>query len=229
MTQSRLKQPCARFSEIFTIDNASVHLGYSPYKSTRLLHVTATNNPESSPQKGISRIDSGSTHGWFVRGYRFGKTHSRLFSDKKWGGREKSLAAANAFREELLSKLAQLPHQPRARRLVFRDSRNTTGVLGVCRTVKRGPGNVLNECYSVSWRPSPGVQKCTSFSIRKYGEEKAFKLAVRHRRKMLKQIYGATVLREVRQRLRTAAPVRGAAAQDGSPASAATEQMEATS
>lgn len=141
-------------------------------------------------EKGISRIDSGSTHGWFVRGYRNGKTFSRLFSDIKNGGKEAALAKARQFKHELKQKLDKLPAEPRPRRIVTRDARNSTGVLGVCRTSKKSPGGTVNECYSVSWRPAPGVQKCTSFSIRKYGEKKAFALAVEHRRKMLLEIHG---------------------------------------
>ena len=144
--------------------------------------------------KGISRIDSGSTHGWFVRGYRNGKTFSRLFSDIKNGGREAALEKAREFRQQLQQKLEELPQEPRARRIVTRDARNSTGVLGVCKTRKKSPNGTMNECYSVSWRPSPGVQKCTSFSIRKYGEQKAFELAVEHRRKMLLEIHGEDVL-----------------------------------
>ncbi len=51
--------------------------------------------------KGVIRIDSDSTHGWQVRVYRDGKTFSRLFSDKKWGGKDKAFEAAQAYREEL--------------------------------------------------------------------------------------------------------------------------------
>ncbi len=148
--------------------------------------------------KGISRIDSGSTHGWFVRGYKNGKTFSRLFSDKKWGGKRPALQEAKKYRDSLREELDRIPTKPRGRRLVFRDSRNTTGVLGVCRTSKRSASGKLNECYSVSWRPEPGVQKCTSFSIRKYGEQKAFELAVAHRRKMLKEIHGPGVFRRLK-------------------------------
>ena len=144
----------------------------------------------ANKEKGISRIDSGSTHGWFVRGYRNGKTYSRLFSDLKCGDREGALKEARSFRDQLLEKLEEIPVQPRSRRIVTRDARNTTGVLGVCRTAKKGPNGTVNECYSVSWRPSPGVQKCTSFSIRKYGEKKAFQLAVAHRKRMMKDIHG---------------------------------------
>ena len=149
---------------------------------------------QKKADKGISRIDSGSTHGWFVRGYRNGKTFSRLFSDKKNGGKNAALDKARQFKQELMQKLNELPSEPRARRIVTRDARNSTGVLGVCRTRKKSPNGKLNECYSVSWRPSPGVQKCTSFSIRKYGEGKAFALAVEHRRKMLLEIHGEAAL-----------------------------------
>lgn len=154
---------------------------------------------KTNKEKGISRIDSGSTHGWFVRGYRNGKTYSRLFSDMKCGGKDEALERAREFRDGLYNKLDQIPRKPRARRVVFRDSRNTTGVLGVCRTAKKGPNGTLHECYSVSWRPAPGVQKCTSFSIRKYGEKVAFQKAVEHRRKMLKEIHGPAVVKKMAQ------------------------------
>ena len=150
-------------------------------------------------EKGISRIDSGSTHGWFVRGYRNGKTYSRLFSDQKCEGKKEALEAALAYRDNLHRKLDAVPQKPRARRIVLRDARNSTGVLGVCRTAKKSPSGKVHECYSVSWRPEAGVQKCTSFSIHKYGEKKAFQLAVAHRRKMLKEIHGPGILKKIRE------------------------------
>lgn len=154
---------------------------------------------KSTSEKGISRIDSGSTHGWFVRGYRNGKTYSRLFSDLKCGSKEKAYQEALDFRDKLYEKLEDIPRAPRSRRIVLHDARNSTGVLGVCRTAKRSPNGTVNECYSVSWRPEPGKQKCTSFSIRKYGEKKAFQLAVAHRKKMLKEIYGPSVLNKMKE------------------------------
>jgi len=54
----------------------------------------------SKANKGISRIDSGSTHGWFVRGYRNGKTYSKLFSDRKSGGKGKAQKLAKIYRDE---------------------------------------------------------------------------------------------------------------------------------
>ena len=144
---------------------------------------------KNKADKGISRIDSGSTHGWFVRGYRNGKTFSKLFSDIKCGSKENALEEARTYRNDLHNNLESVPKAPRARRIVTRDSRNSTGVLGVCRTTKKGLKGKLNECYSVSWRPAPGIQKCTSFSIHKYGEKKAFELAVAFRRAKLEEIH----------------------------------------
>ncbi len=159
-----------------------------------MFNVTTT----TPDMKGISRIDSGSTHGWFVRAYKNGKTYSKLFSDGKWKGSEAALGAARQHRESLQDRLAKIPVKPRGRRIVFRDSRNTTGVLGVSRSIKHTPTGSVSESYAVTWRPEPGVQKCTSFSINKYGEEKAFRLAVGFRLKKLREIHGGSVARKLK-------------------------------
>ena len=150
---------------------------------------------KSKEDKGISRIDSGSTHGWFVRGYRNGKTYSKLFSDHKCRGKEVALQHAKSYRDGLHNKLSEIPKSGRQRRFVTRDRRNKTGVIGVTRIARIAKDGQVIESFSVSWRPAPGVQKCTSFSIRKYGESKAFQLAVAHRRKMIRQTYGLSALR----------------------------------
>ena len=154
----------------------------------------------SKANKGISRIDSGSTHGWFVRGYRNGKTYSRLFSDRKSGGKGKAQNLAKSYRDELNHELESIQKKPRQRRIVVSDSRNTSGELGVSRTIKMGCNGTKHECFSVSWRPEPGVQKCTSFSIKKYGEKKAFKLAVEHRRNMMREVHGPNFYRRLSKR-----------------------------
>lgn len=147
------------------------------------------NKDKNKNNKGLSRIDSGSTHGWFVRGYKNGKTYSKLFSDRKYEGKEKALIAARAHRDSLFNGLKLIPQSPRARRIVCRDSRNKTGILGVCKISKKGADGKINYSYSVTWRPEPGIQKCTSFSIRKYGDEEAFRLAVALRRQMMEEIH----------------------------------------
>lgn len=78
---------------------------------------------KSKANKGISRIDSGSTHGWFVRGYRNGKTYSKLFSDRKCGGKGKAQKLAKEYRDALAEELSAIPKTPRQRRIVVTDSR----------------------------------------------------------------------------------------------------------
>jgi len=55
--------------------------------------------------RGITRIDSHDTHGWFVRAYKAGKTTSKLFSDAIYGGKDIALKEAITFREELVKRL----------------------------------------------------------------------------------------------------------------------------
>ncbi len=149
--------------------------------------------------KGISRIDSGSTAGWFVRVYRNGKTFSKLFSDSKLDGKENALKEAKIHRDELVTQVAQMTKRPRSRRVVFRDARNKTGEIGVSRTVRKGANGKVYESFSVSWRPEPGKQKCTSYSIRKYGEKRAFQMAVAHRRRVMKETFGDSFFTRVRR------------------------------
>ena len=140
--------------------------------------------------KGVIRIDSDSTHGWQVRVYRHGKTYSKLFSDRKLGGREKSFEAAARYREELEEEVSQLPEAAPRRRLIRRNRNNTTGVVGISRTYKRDRRGVRHEVYAVSWNPEPGVARGTSFSIKRYGEDTAFQLACKLRWEKMKEIYG---------------------------------------
>ena len=140
--------------------------------------------------KGVIRIDSDSTHGWQVRVYRDGKTYSKLFSDRKCGGREEAFAAARDYRTSLVEEVADLPAVEPRRRLVRRNRGNTSGVVGISRTYKRDRRGVRHEVYAVSWNPEPGVARGTSFSIRRYGEDQAFQKACELRWAKMKGIHG---------------------------------------
>jgi hypothetical protein len=133
--------------------------------------------------KGISRIETSSTLGWYVRVYRNKKTYSKFFSDTKFGGKDKALETAIFQKEELSRMISKIPKKPTKRRVVTKDKRNISGVLGVSRTSKKASNGKSYDCYTVSWRPEPKVQKSTSFSIKKYGEEKALEMAIELRRK----------------------------------------------
>jgi len=50
-------------------------------------------------RKGISRIDAGSTRGWFLRVYQRGEIYRKFFSDSVFGSGEAALQAAIAHRD----------------------------------------------------------------------------------------------------------------------------------
>ena len=103
---------------------------------------------------------------------------------------EKLLLKLLKTRDQFYKQISKIKKRPSKRRIVQRDSRNLTGELGVSRTSKRAHNGQYYESFTVSWRPKPGVQKSTSFSIKKYGEQKALEMAINHRRQMMKKIHG---------------------------------------
>ncbi|PSQ88170.1 MAG: hypothetical protein BRD30_07480 [Bacteroidetes bacterium QH_2_63_10] len=62
-------------------------------------------------KKNLFRIDTGRTHGWQVRIIRDGERHTKLFSDKKYGGEEAAYEKALAHRNEKLEELPDLPEE----------------------------------------------------------------------------------------------------------------------
>ena len=140
--------------------------------------------------KGVIRIDSDSTHGWQVRVYRHGETYSKLFSDRKHGGRDASFETAVAYRKTLVEEVAAMPAVEPQRRLIRKNKNNTTGVVGVSRTFKRDRRGIAHEVYTVSWNPEPGMARGTSFSIKRYGEQEAFERACKLRWEKMREIYG---------------------------------------
>ncbi|MDR2436124.1 MAG: hypothetical protein LBD33_02320 [Puniceicoccales bacterium] len=143
--------------------------------------------------KGISRIQSKTTNGWLVRGYKNGKRYSKLFSDRKFDSSEEALRRACIFQAQLDARLKAIPSDPRARKIVYRDIRNSTGVIGISKLKKAGKNGRILEFYSVTWRTPLGEQKCTSFSIGKYGENGAFKKAVICRFNALEGLHGRDI------------------------------------
>ncbi len=131
--------------------------------------------------KGISRIDSRNTHGWFVRVYRDGKIHSKMFSDGVHEGREKALEAAQNYKDEYERKH---PPSHATTRLRLRPTKsNTSGVVGISETFGRSKNGKKLPCFSVSWRPRPNQSKSKSFFFNTYGSrEAAFEAAVAFRK-----------------------------------------------
>lgn len=149
-------------------------------------------NPKS--EYGISRVDNerSRTHGWLVTVQRRGVIHRRHFSDGTCGGKEQSLAAARGFRDEIVAKYP--PFSMREYSSIVKKS-NRSGVVGVCRYCASETRDLPEEqqrwFWVASWPTPDGKRKRVKFSVKKYGEEQAFKLALKARRDALKGLEGS--------------------------------------
>jgi hypothetical protein len=123
---------------------------------------------KKSRYKDVARIDQESkkTHGWYVRVRFLGKNHCKFFSDKKCGGKDLSLLAAVAWRNDIEKEIGK----PRTDRHTVTVSNTGTGVVGVRLNKKLGR-------YEVSWVDKAGKQGKTSTSVKKHGDKRAFELA----------------------------------------------------
>ena len=137
-----------------------------------------------SSEHGITRVRVGS-NGWLVRLQRNGKVFARFFSDNRFGGECKALATAREYRDAMLE---QLPVPCRRIRAEKRTVRNNSGVVGVCRIVREEVNGARYEFWQATWSPSPGTRKTAKFSIRRYGDERAFELARAAREEGLKRM-----------------------------------------
>ena len=147
--------------------------------------------------KSITRMDYKKNTGWYVRVKFRGKEHRKYFGDSAWGGTEEALDAAIQWRDKKERELGK----PRTDRMVISKPHDDLGITGVRRTMSwtgatDTEGNPLpnfTPVYAVTWSPEPGERKQTSFSVEKYGEEKARKMAIELRKQKEFDIYGGTV------------------------------------
>jgi hypothetical protein len=143
---------------------------------------------------GISRVDNdvSRTHGWLVTIQRRGVIYRRHFSDGTYGGKQKSFAAAKEFRDKIIEK-----HPPLSMReyssIVKKNNRS--GVVGVCRYCSSETRNLPEDqqrwFWVASWPLPSGKRKRVKFSVNKYGEEAAFKMALKARRDAVKKLEGS--------------------------------------
>lgn len=127
--------------------------------------------------KHISRIEQASKKNfcWKLALQRNKIKHIEYFPDKRYGGKDQSLSAALKRREEILR---QLPPPLTMRNQLTR--RNKTGKVGVrlaTQVDRRTPKPHHYEAYIASWSTKNGKRASLHFSCKKYGQEKAFKLA----------------------------------------------------
>lgn len=110
--------------------------------------------------------------------------------DKRHGGREGARSAALRHKERLL---ARLPPPVRIKR---HNRRNRSGVIGVRRCEQVRKDGTAYFYYEASWLDSSWRQRSRCFSVKKYGEAAARKLAKVARAQAVARIFQ----RAVRQR-----------------------------
>lgn len=139
--------------------------------------------------KHIERHDYQKKHGWTFRISLEGKAYSKLFSDSKYGGKEKARQEAIRYRNEFLSSKL-------FKRTPFRmkpTTRSTTGIVGVSETysrVVRGKRKGEKEpCFTVTWSPEVNRKKIKKFHFHHYGgREGALQAAVAFRQEKEQEI-----------------------------------------
>ncbi len=125
-------------------------------------------------ERGITRydIEAQGTFGYMMRISRGGEHTNEFFSDKKYRGKRRALAASRARYSELV---AQLP-PPKTTKGV-RTHRNQSGVVGVHLSVCESTYGKVYSSYCASWKTKAGARRKISFSFKKYTKKIAWKLA----------------------------------------------------
>lgn len=119
---------------------------------------------------------------WRVNFRRRGKYYSKTFYDLTCGGSKEAKAAAIAWRDEQLATIKALTliefHQQKR-------SNNLSGVPGV--HFHKTPAQPLGF-WQANIKTNDGKRAATSFSVRKYGEREAFRLAIAARSELLARV-----------------------------------------
>lgn len=142
---------------------------------------------------GISRVDDDThhTHAWRVSLRRRGKAHVKNFPDKKYGGKRSALRLAKDYRDEVVKKFPPLTRKEFASIL---RSNNRSGITGVYKYAKKYTVADSREIevwyWEAHWPTERGKSKSASFSINQFGEDIARSMALRARKKGLKEVEG---------------------------------------
>jgi len=146
----------------------------------------------ANAHRNISRIDiekgKVGTHGWEVRITRRGKSVAKYFSDREHRGKRGSLTAAKAFRDEQIEKMRPYTRVELMKRAAKR-SETVTGVRLRENVVVKNGWQYTYKTWEASWTPAEGGKRIKrQFSINKYGDDQAYKLAVKARKEAVREI-----------------------------------------
>lgn len=128
---------------------------------------------------------------WFGEVYRHGVPYRKTFTAYRYGSCENALEAARAWRDEIVQSVRPLT---RAEYSNIERANNTSGYPGVylMKTLKKNDSGHESAYFAWEARSPTGMKPARkkSFSILKYGEAKAYDLAVAARKSFVDQLDG---------------------------------------
>jgi hypothetical protein len=122
---------------------------------------------------------------WKVNLKRRNKHMYEYFRDEAYGGKEKALKAAKAWRDSLMGAVSGADYTMWRRNR--RHKGNTSGVVGVGRYIARDESG-KRPFWQASWHTADGVRQGCKFSVLRYGEKHAKHLACDARRKAMEEV-----------------------------------------
>lgn len=137
--------------------------------------------------KNITRIDNNNFQGWIIKIQYKGQKCFKQISDRKYGGKKKSFTIAKEILQDFKTELGF--DDKTSRRIMRHNPHNVNGL-------RRGVSRIWNsygEYFLVTWQDSPGHTRKKVFSINKYGEAEAKKMAVDYRVSKEHEIYGEVI------------------------------------
>ena len=137
-----------------------------------------------NPRRNLSRLEADDRRGggWQVRMQRQGQRFTRYFADSTFGGKLAALRQAKAFRDQVELDYPSMDVAERAR---TPPANNRSGIVGVRlhrQKDRRGDYDYYHWCWVAQWTDGHRRRRTRSFSIQKYGDREAYRLACRARR-----------------------------------------------
>jgi hypothetical protein len=143
--------------------------------------------------KNIRRFDNelNRTYAWLVQVQRNYHISIKMFTDNVYGGKRKALAAAKEYRDQRITDIPLYDYHMQLRTKIR--CNNTSGIAGVGRYDVLANPNTGHRAvfWQAAWDDEHGVQHRRKFSVSRYGEQHAKKLAIAERKKRLREVCGA--------------------------------------
>jgi hypothetical protein len=141
---------------------------------------------------GITRMNHKSgnhlTNGHWVRIQRNKTRHDKFFSDNEYNGEKGSLEEAKKCRDKIFN---ENPLPTRAQKSEVSRKKTSSSIVGVTLHTNvdtRRKKRHEYEVWKAWWSPQKGKPKVRSFSVIKYGFQKARQLAIEVRERGLKEM-----------------------------------------